>query len=606
MNNSNEKKKYRDRLKKRLKVLYSNDMDKVKEAIKYFDDNNYEYFKLNDIKVRILKGGSYKFNRDRLKDCLKILKRKEYRNRLKKCLKVLYENDMTKVKKAMKYFDDGNYEDFKSYDIEVRILKGGSYKIKGYYLENNNLNDIRGASILLTYVQEVLIPKMIKDCYGDCIIYCGGGNILAILPENIEDKFNIKLEKEAQKYLVSGKIAYYISESVKISTILGNNYRTNMVSIENALDNRKKTKLYTNPCMESDMVRKGDISVKKINSKVVKELCMHCNLRIARYQFKDDKMCASCLHKYMAGIYTKNTVYSKEYEHYNHRKPKYVESLTDIDPNRIAVVYGDGNNMGGIIQNIDKITQMMEFSENVKSVANKSVFKAMGENDIEKFEVVGLGGDDVFVIVEAKKSIKFALSLIQKYNQEFKDLYLDSSSTMAVGIAIAKTGTPIRVMLEQAEEELSKAKKLCKGKALQGLKDTGALSFTIIDDYEGNNKNVVELNPYANNTLLPYETETAEKIINYVDKIKTSNISKSKIYNLSAGFKNAESIEEANLFFNYMNAKGEDYERIELPQLNDTNAKIDLNDAFYIKDGITSYIWDDIIDLLEYTDGREF
>lgn len=247
---------------------------------------------------------------------------------------------------------------------------------------------------------------------------------------------------------------------------------------------------------------------------------------------------------------------------------------------------------------------MMRFSETVKSVANKSVFKAMAENNITKFEVVGLGGDDVFVIVEAKKSIKFALSLIKNYNQDFKDNYPNKLSTMAVGVAIAKIGTPIRVILEQAEEELSKVKKMCKEKVLNGLQDTGGLSFEIIDSYEGNNKEM-RLNQYSQNTLLPYETETAEKIVKYVESIKNSNISKSKIYNLSEGFKMAESIKEANLFFNYMNAKDKKENRINLPKLNDINIDIQLDDAFYIKDGVKSYIWDDIIDLLEYIDGSE-
>lgn len=543
---------------------------------------------------------------------------KNYECKLKKCLNYLYSNDDSKVRKALDYFQNGNYEDFKPYDIKIRILKGGSYKIKNYYLENNNLNDIRGASVLLTYVEENVIPKMISEKYSkDCIIYCGGGNIFAVLPDEIEQDFNIKLEKEAQKYLISGNIAYYISESIELSKLLGEDYRKYMVDIENALDNRKKTKVYDNPSMESTLINKT-IDISNIYEESIKidinvdgyvkntDMCEHCNSKVARYLFNNDKICASCLHKNLVGKSTKNSKYSKEYKYYTKKLPKFVQSLENIDENYIAIVYGDGNNMGGIIQGLKTITEMMRFSETVKSVANKSVFESMKEHNIEKFEVVGLGGDDVFVIVEAKKSIKFALSLIKNYNQDFKNKYPDSPSTMAVGIAIAKTNTPIKIVLEQAEEELSKAKKLCKEKVLNGLRDTGALSFTIIDSYEGNNEDL-KLNYNAKNTLLPYETETAEKIIKYVDSIKNLNISTTKIYNLAEGFKKAESIEEANLFFNYMNAKDKKENRINLPELNDINANIDiqLDNAFYIKDDLKAYIWDDIINLLQYTDGSE-
>lgn len=551
----------------------------------------------------------------------------DYIDKLKSCLNVIYSNDTNKTDMAIKYFNDNNFENFKDYDINVRILKGGSYKIKKFYLENNILNDIRGASVLLTQVEEEIIPNLIEK---DCIVYCGGGNIFAILPEDTHSNFNIKLEIEAQKYLISGNIAYYLSEPIKLSKILGKEYRETLRHVEQSLDDRKKTKIYNSPTLKSqidkivisDMEDKPptiDIPHTPISDKKY-AMCSHCNTKKALYVLNDEILCASCLHKNLVGKSVKRKKYINEYKKY---APEYYEkhsrqieqianSLQDIDEDNIAVVYGDGNNMGGIIQGLEKITDMMKFSETVKSVANKSVFCSMADNDITKFEVVGLGGDDVFVIVEAKKSIKFALSLIQHYNQDFRKNYPNNPSTMAVGIAIAKTNTPIKIVLERAEEELSKAKKLCKDKVLNGLQDTGALSFTIIDSYESNNSNL-KLNYQAKNTLLPYETETAQTIIKYVDSLKRSgDISITKIYNLSEGFKKAESIEEANLFFNYMNAKGSKSNIITLPNLSNENAHIDIKideqyNAFYTKSNSEKlYIWDDIIDLLKYTEGANF
>ena len=102
-------------------------------------------------------------------------------------------------------------------------------------------------------------------------------------------------------------------------------------------------------------------------------------------------------------------------------------------------------------------------------------------------------------------------------------------------------------------------------------------------------------------------------IIKYVDSLKRSgDISITKIYNLSESFKKAESIEEANLFFNYMNAKGSKSNTITLPNLINEGANIDIKidehyNAFYVKDYSEKlYIWDDIIDLLKYTEGANF
>ena len=104
--------------------------------------------------------------------------------------------------------------------------------------------------------------------------------------------------------------------------------------------------------------------------------------------------------------------------------------------------------MGQIIQNFTDIKQMMQFSENVKEAAKKSVYEAMGECGIRKFAVVGLGGDDIFVIVSGDIAMQFAVKLNKKYSEIFNAYGGDyQSSTMSVGVCIAKPDTPLRVML---------------------------------------------------------------------------------------------------------------------------------------------------------------
>ena len=48
-------------------------------------------------------------------------------------------------------------------DIQVKVVKGGTYKIKSYYLENNELMDIRGASTMITLVQDKSVPVPERD-----------------------------------------------------------------------------------------------------------------------------------------------------------------------------------------------------------------------------------------------------------------------------------------------------------------------------------------------------------------------------------------------------------------------------------------------------------
>lgn len=502
--------------------------------------------------------------------------------------------------------------------VSIRILKGGSYKIKNYYLENYLLNDIRGASVLLTHVEEDIIPAMISDKYiPECIVYSGGGNIFAIVPESCDEAFALELETRGKELLISADIAYYVSEKLPFSDIFGENYKEKMAEVENSLNERKK--LIVNCSAESKTSFLGksipvtaDTEEESFNAPVTakevsdRSICSACGKRIAFYSVGDKKLCASCLHKRSVGSAAKRSRYIKLYNKYNsdsERKAKdgEVKDLSDIvipksnsadSKGYIAIVYGDGNNMGGIIQNFRKITQMMEFSRDVKTITAKAAFEAMGENEITKFEVAGLGGDDIFVIVDGRKAIHFTISLINKYNKQFeKYKSRDNVSTLSAGIAIAKCETPIQVVLEKAENELQKAKSIAK----QKQDNCGSLSFVIMDTFDGGDSVYAKKDYKVTNTMLPYYTDTAEDIVKFALEMK-ENKSKTGLRNVLDAFENAESTEEAELFLRYMNAKEKN--KIELADIRGYEKSV----GYYIRNGRKYYIWNDLITILDFID----
>lgn len=552
---------------------------------------------------------------------------KEYIARLFVCFSYLYavsENDEIKDKEvfrqeALKIFEQGksnNIKDFymKSWkaidylvsdkgditDLEIRVLKGGAYKIKKYYLENDKLKDIRGASNLLAYVQEDYIPHIIASKYiEECIVYCGGGNIFAVLPkENNDEDIAIELEKEASKYLVSAPVAYY-TEKVMLSDVIGKNYKEKMGRVENNLAERKKSKLYNDidgiSELENQIINitlegttQEKVKIDFLNKTNGKKLCSRCLVKKAYYQMKnaeqiDEEVCASCLHKIKVGEVIKNS-YKKNID----IKVNSLKDIKDKDGN-VAILYGDGNNMGGVIAGFKKIYEMMQFSDVVKDATKSAVFDSMEGLNVDKFEIVGLGGDDIFIIVEGDKSIKLGIEIIKKYKEKFKKYYPDSYSTMSVGISIAKHSEPIKIMLEVAEDELKEAKKVSKQNA-ELNKDNGSISFKILTGFERK----TEKN--KNNTLLPYSIETAEKILEFAYRLKKLNISITRLQNLSEAYKNVESEEEANLFFDYMNAKTKE----KIKELIDIEGYTK-NKTFYQKENVSHYIWDDIIDILAHT-----
>ncbi len=487
--------------------------------------------------------------------------------------------------------------------INLRILKGGSYKIKQYYLENRELKDIRGASILLTHVEETVIPRIISNKFiRECIVYCGGGNIFAILPESCNDDFHTDLENEARKLLISAGIAYHLSDVMDCSVLLNDNYNSQMANIENKLGERKKL-IISNPINAKSEYIGKNIKINEMNVEIKSGgngsgICSACGKRIAFYSLGGDNLCASCLHKRCVGAEAKHSKYINEYIKYTGKEPVDINCLTDIDREYISVVYGDGNNMGGIISKFKKITEMMSFSRDVKTVANKAVFQSMSQCGIDRFEVVGLGGDDVFVIVPGRKAYTFSLKLIEIYNNQFIGKYDKECSTMSVGIAIGKAKMPVRILLEVAEDRLSDAKTISKENKQKNC-DDGSLAFTVMDTFECDAPTKSRAN--IMNTMQPYSLKTGQAVAVMAREFN-SNAARSRLRNLLDAFSTSESIEEAALFFRYLNAKANTGEKVKIPEI--PCYKSNPNDGYYTKDGKNFFIWDDLMNLLDYCEGE--
>lgn len=524
-------------------------------------------------------------------------------NKLTAVLTELYKKDFSPTaeklaKNAIEYLKDNNKT--LQQDINVKLVKGGTYKIKGYYLENSELPDIRGASSIITGVQEKIIPDYLKEKIGfDCVLYNGGGNLLAIVPDKYDEKLPIELETEAQRYLITANSAYSISESMKLSVLFSENYKSLTGNLENQLNERKKSKIISSAAsltsFFNDKIFDCDVTATKLDK--AEHYCDHCKSRLAYYKKDKKYICGGCLHKVCVSE-KQNEGYYKDYEDYIIKQGgspnvKNCRDFADIDKDYIAVVYADGNNMGGIIQHIKKINDMMDFSCFVKEKMPEIVYSSLYKRGIENVVFTALGGDDIFIIVPGKKSIRLAEELIKKYNEVFSVFDSDKDkSTLSVGICIAKPKTPVKVMLEAAEEELAKAKELVKK-----TKCHGSLSYVIFDSYEGS------LGDRGRWTLLPYSLNAATEILQKADGFRESDSKKTRINNLSAGFRKAKTDSEASLFYNYINSKEKDKsKRIEIPA---TLGRFKLENGFYKNtidetDDKTYAIWDDLLDLIKF------
>ncbi|MBW4614418.1 MAG: type III-B CRISPR-associated protein Cas10/Cmr2 [Desmonostoc vinosum HA7617-LM4] len=106
----------------------------------------------------------------------------------------------------------------------------------------------------------------------------------------------------------------------------------------------------------------------------------------------------------------------------------------------VAYIYADGNNMGGYIQKIKSPEEYQNFSNDVSEATEKSVYKALFQhlhphklgnipdkekekrNDkwIHPFEIITIGGDDVFLIVPADKALAITKTICEEFEEILK------------------------------------------------------------------------------------------------------------------------------------------------------------------------------------------
>lgn len=488
-------------------------------------------------------------------------------------------------------------------DIKVDFIKGSLYKIKKYFLENNKIKDIRGASAILDYLNTDATLKYLEDKYiRECAIYCGGGNIIIIAPEKQGDIICRYLEGLYSGISLTARNAFeYITCTIDD---IASKYNEISRSLNEKLEDRKKVKLYEiNPENEiTNIIIKGkEYKFYKDEKAKSGQVCQLCGIRDAYYLTPSPEgeieVCPSCLRKTTVG--RDKAIFFDEFEKsqgVTMTQKHNINSINDIADSRgyVALIYADGNNLGNVVKNIKTPFQHMYFSRKLENTTKSCVYSAIYDTmsavkrDI-LFEAICLGGDDLLIVVPADVSLNIANKIIEKFGDTF-----NHNMTISAGVCIAKSNIPIRNMFSISQNCLKNAKKYQK----KNNEKYGTLDAVVL---EGNTN--IDLDRRGT-TLFPMTNKRVEKIINVINKMKADkDISKNQIYKLRYAANNM-SVNEFQLFYLYQLAKLESRKYTKY-----TSEIFDLESSGFaglvrVDDKMVSP-WEDIALLWDYSGGEK-
>ena len=525
-------------------------------------------------------------------------------------------------------------EKLKNYEFD--IVKGGVVKVKEYLLETNKIKEIRGASTILDKINREIIPNKIDEEYiKECIVYAGGGNVLLVASKDKGEELSQEIEKIYENTTILAQNVA-ISEKVSLFDISKINYKNTISKIENILNERQMAKIdYRTNDFKGNLDYFDENTKKFPEYRGEEELCSSCNIRLAKYIYPNNsenlKLCLSCLHKNIIG--NKNTSFYKfkdDYNKYAKNNGIVINSGAKIDTlknvksdstNSIGVIYGDGNNMGAVIKNVSNILEMKYFSNKTENSIFDAVYGAISKRlGSAKFEIIALGGDDIFIIVPGENAIGIAKSIGERFDSVFKNYSEESDEnlTMSLGVVIAKYNKPIQYLFDMSMQLLKSAKKKAK------KEKKGTIDLIILETDAGFASNVKYLRSklITNEkvcTLKPYTYDDLDSLIKIVTILKGNKGQKANDFR-SKAYKFFEAtmqmnVEEGNLYYAYQRARmeskndkkdcNEDKEREILDSIyKEFNEKYDTCNSkqLYIKDKNKRNlsIWGDIVELWDY------
>ena len=423
------------------------------------------------------------------------------------------------------------------------IVTVETVKIKDFLFSTNKLRIIRGASYLLDYLNQVVVPEILKSngVKGEDIIYVGAGNAKFFVDDedtakNIAKEVKRVYKKEAPNSKV---VASYIETEYRVGKDNSKNKRKIWEDIDKLAQNTAVEKSKGFPMMNLDFIgvekceicgkNSAQISVENLERDlediglIVKDgevILDNYSLRIPalREQIKDltgttgdnkGIICEECLRKLIFSNRVKDTESEKKISFYNYVKDEFKDielgtEISDYENGKsfIGFMYSDGDGLGDFLKNIsqkfknDKSSsnveeKYLEFLKEFSETLDKNTKEALIDTIKDIFQgkenkrIIGefliVGGDDVCAVFNPE----LVLELSEKFQKIFEEkMKKYISKTKANDSKITSSSGIIiaksKTPAFQLFDQALKLQKLAKAKRYEHNAQTGFIDFQVI------------------------------------------------------------------------------------------------------------------------------
>lgn len=469
-------------------------------------------------------------------------------------------------------------------DLPVVLLMADVDAVKSYVYETRTLPEIRGGSEILQDVEEAIREKFEGDLSKECVLYCGGGGLLAVLPategdvwvREIERLYLEKTRVVTATVVVSRPVGYrgifrglFPQDAESLQALSGKGVAQDLLysHFEALSSNRVERKnfgeLVAKLASELQWEKRKKQYVPFFETFPIHARCTSCGKRPGVQEDLEDLLCEVCLMKRKRGREerryfledfvrfleeTENVSIPIQRENGELRYPKDIETLLGKEEGHIALLYADGNNMGDVLQRVPSPAIYRHFSEALERATKESLFSALWDTFGEKklcdtgkslpFEIIALGGDDLVVIVPGNAGWTLALAFLEAFenHEDIRELQKEIDKyfpeplklSMSLGLAIADSKYPVGFLLHLAEGLLKRAKRLARERKEGTLCHLWLRSPVLAEEVDGLLQ-ALYVREKVELTARPYTLGEAKHLTGIVRQLESLGIGRSQL-----------------------------------------------------------------------------
>ena len=329
---------------------------------------------------------------------------------------------------------DGGWKGDDPSNYTFTVLSGDGDRISTYIQESKRIPDLNARSERVKLATSRAAEKIEGLVGPECLLFAGGGSLLALCPSTIADKVSGEVAaafEEAMDGEASFTVNLVKDSGDRIQNIFGEVWKK--AGIDLRIRKLEKPRKIPEP-MEAD-VALCDICHRRAatNTDMERVLSIDASPRF-------EVLCELCWKLRESG------------------RGVWVEDLTK-ETNYIAVMKADGDDIGLVLdgtrlKELDKAVTPSRLST-LSSLINDTCEDEL-RRGIESREgsVIFAGGDDILAILPGEIALDAAIELSVGFREA-----MNERCTMSAGIAIVHKHLPIYVGLERAHELISAAKK---------------------------------------------------------------------------------------------------------------------------------------------------